>query len=226
MKPTTHYFAQTPSTQDAARQLLANGQAKIGDIVIADRQTNGRGRHGRTWISPIGGLYLTVILPSDPLISLKCGLAIVCALGANSVPAGLKWPNDVLVKGRKIAGVLVETDRAVCFVGVGLNLASAPLACATYVAAHTEDADRDRWGRTIADSLAAMASQAFDVDAYRSVCLTLGRRVRIDSSDPNKRIEGMAVVIDEMGRLVLNTASGTQAVSSGECLHLEEADGG
>ena len=222
MTRTMHHIGQTPSTQEIARQLLKNGQAQVGDTVVADRQTDGRGRYGRTWISPAGGLYLTAILAYDALISLRCGLAVVRALESNGISAGLKWPNDVLVNDRKIAGVLVETDGTICFAGIGLNLTSAPLATATCVAAHTGTTDRNCWSHAIADSLAAITSQAFDWDHYRRTCLTLGRQVRIERLAPKEPIEGRAVDIDDVGRLIVRTMFGTQAISSGECLHLRE----
>ncbi|MCK5828204.1 biotin--[acetyl-CoA-carboxylase] ligase, partial [Candidatus Bipolaricaulota bacterium] len=128
-----HTIGRTSSTQHIARRLIEQGLASMGDAVVADEQTTGQGRFGRSWISPRGGLYATIILPSGPLLSLKAGLALVRALRRAGVSAGLKWPNDVLVEDRKIAGVLVEAAEEHSLVGIGLNLISSPLDSSTCV---------------------------------------------------------------------------------------------
>ena len=220
MESTIHHIDRTTSTQQEARRLIAEGKAEYGDIVVANEQTAGRGRFGRTWISPSGGLYATVILPSDPLISLKAGLAIVRVLRSVGINAGLKWPNDVLVEGRKIAGVLIETDGDHSLVGIGLNLTLAPLDTATCVARYVELFDRDEWVQSIAGALIEISQETFDLDEYRGSCLTLGSSVRINGIGSDLPIEGIAVDVDESGRLHVRTRTGRRIVSSGECLHL------
>ena len=191
---------------------------------MAEEQTAGRGRFGRSWISPSGGLYATVILPSDELMSLKAGLAVVRALRSRGINAGLKWPNDVLVEGGKIAGVLIETTGELSLVGIGLNLTLAPLDTATCVAHHVELVDRDEWAREIASQLIEMSQGSFDLDEYRGACLTLGNCVRIDGFANDLSGEGIAIDVDKSGRLLVKTRTGTRAVSSGECLHLRPSN--
>jgi len=227
MESTIHHIERTTSTQLEARKLIAEGSAKSGDIVLANEQTAGRGRFGRTWISPNGGLYATVILPDTPLLSLKAGLAVVRALRSVGLDAGLKWPNDVMMEDRKIAGVLVETDGDRSLVGIGLNLASAPLETATCVARHVDaPLDRDEWARTIAGALFELSAEESVLDEYRGVCLTLGSPVRIDGIGKDPPVEGIAADIDDSGRLVVQTTKGKRTVSSGECLHLRAANPG
>jgi len=122
------------STMDAARA-CARGGAPDGTVVVARRQTQGRGRHGRDWFSPEGNLYASILLrPGRPPARLS-ELGFIVALAAadavdSLLPDGhakLKWPNDVLIDGQKIAGILVEIvedDAAV--IGIGLNIAQAP----------------------------------------------------------------------------------------------------
>ena len=220
MQATVHHIDQTTSTQVEARRLIAKGHAEIGDVVVADQQTAGRGRFGRTWISPRGGLYATMILSADPLISLKAGLAVVRSLRSVGINAGLKWPNDVLVEGRKIAGVLVEKDGEHVLVGIGLNLTLAPLDTATCVALYSDMTNRDEWAQTIARTLTEMSSGDLDLGEYRSACLTLGCTVLIDSAVADPPVQGTAVDVDENGALVVQTRGGERSVSSGECLHL------
>lgn len=111
------WFAELDSTM-----LEAKRDPQPGRIVVADRQTAGMGRHGRTWLSPAGeGLYVSFVLriPISPVISLAVGLAAREAIGD---PADLRWPNDVLLSGSKCAGVLVQSDPDVVIAGIGINV--------------------------------------------------------------------------------------------------------
>src|SRR5207237_2790007 len=111
-------LASTPSTQDVARDL------PVGTAVVADFQTAGRGRLRRVWEAPPGtALLASFVMPARPLASLAAGVAAAHACGPS---ARLKWPNDVLLHGAKLAGILAErlADRVV--LGIGVNLTAAP----------------------------------------------------------------------------------------------------
>ena len=122
------------STMDAARAAAHDG-APDGTVVVAGRQTQGRGRHGRDWFSPEGNLYASILLrpglPPGRLSELGFVVALAAADAVDAVlPGGrarLKWPNDVMVDGRKIAGILVEiVEHNAAVIGIGLNIAHAP----------------------------------------------------------------------------------------------------
>ena len=117
-------LAEVSSTNDYARSIA--GEVPEGTVVLAERQTAGRGRKGRRWASPEGGLWMSVILKPgfvDPRIVFVGALSVVDALADFGVASGIKWPNDVWVRGRKIAGVLVEgKGEKHVIVGVGLNV--------------------------------------------------------------------------------------------------------
>ena len=126
-------LVECTSTNDEAARLARAG-ARHGTIVIADAQTKGRGREGRTWLSPAGGLYLSAVMrPPLPLnlvppMTLAIGVGLCDALRAVGANATLKWPNDVLIDSKKLAGVLVESqsqgNKLDCvIVGIGVNLA-------------------------------------------------------------------------------------------------------
>ena len=135
-------FAEVASTNDEARQrALAGDPGRVW--FVAERQSSGRGRHGRFWVSPAGNLYASALLidPCAPEhaaeLGFVAGLALVDALDALAARMGsavkfeLKWPNDVLFAGAKLAGVLVEgltmgEGRLAAIVGIGVNCASAP----------------------------------------------------------------------------------------------------
>ncbi len=133
-----HWFADVDSTQRAARD-LARGGAPEGTVVIAERQSAGRGRLGRQWHSPPGlNLYCSVVLrpalapAAVPQLALVAGVAVAAAVAEETgCHPALKWPNDVLLEGRKVAGVLTEMDAEVervhhVIAGIGVNL-NAPL---------------------------------------------------------------------------------------------------
>jgi BirA family biotin operon repressor/biotin-[acetyl-CoA-carboxylase] ligase len=121
-RPRLH-LRETGSTNEVARELAARG-APHGTLVTARTQTAGRGRQGRAWIAPPGGALLgsLVLRTPDPLLSLRGGLAVADVAGER---ARVKWPNDVLVDGRKIAGVLAEgrPQEGWAVLGIGINLA-------------------------------------------------------------------------------------------------------
>ncbi len=146
----------TSTNDEAAR--YARAGANHGTVVIAERQDAGRGREGRAWASPTGGLYFSAVLrPPLPLaavppLTLAIGIAVCDAARAFGAAAQLKWPNDVLVAKKKLAGVLVETqsqggrlDSVV--VGIGVNLASVPAEVAHHAASLdlVGAADRERF---------------------------------------------------------------------------------
>ncbi len=118
-------FEEATSTQDAA---IAGGLIG-GDVCTAIRQTAGRGRRGNTW-DATGGVALTVVLDaSTPMLPIAVGAALAASLN-NALPrvqVGIKWPNDIIVEGRKLAGILIEERGGRCLVGVGLNVLEPPV---------------------------------------------------------------------------------------------------
>lgn len=151
------------STNDEAARLARAGAAH-GTVVIAATQTGGRGREGRPWASPAGGLYVSAVLrPPLPLadvppMTLAIGVATCDAARACGAPAVLKWPNDVLVEGRKLAGILVEAHSQggkleAVVVGIGVNLERTPDAVAkagiSLAEASTTVVDRDAFVATL-----------------------------------------------------------------------------
>ena len=134
------HLACVESTNDTAKQLAANG-AKGGTLVWADEQTRGRGRGGHEWHSPLGNLYSTIILRPGKPAKETAGLSFIAALAIGdavqellpqNATLSLKWPNDVLIDGKKVAGILLESATVVdddvkwVVVGCGVNIANYP----------------------------------------------------------------------------------------------------
>lgn len=212
----------------------ARAGAAEGLVVVAERQTAGRGRFDRRWESPPrAGLTLSVLLRPDRIsgwLPLLAGVALaetVQRLGA--LDAVLKWPNDLLIDGRKCAGILAESVGDGVVVGVGLNVTlredELPVPAATsLLLAGSACTDRDPLLRAFLRALADRYRQwcadtgAGDLRAaYRGLCATLGREVRVALPDGSE-LTGTASDVDSAGRLVL--AGVPTPVAAGDVVHL------
>ncbi|RPJ70671.1 MAG: biotin--[acetyl-CoA-carboxylase] ligase [Desulfobacteraceae bacterium] len=233
---TVHYFPEVASTMDIARKLARDGCPPFS-VVVADRQTKGRGRLQRSWHSEAGGLYFTVVLrPAlpplmSPRVSFSAALALVLTLRERfDVAATLKWPNDILVGERKLAGMLsemeAETDRiAYVNVGIGLNLNNDPSGAApaatTLKAVLGRPVSRTRLLQAYLDALEAQLAAIEDADVmaqWKAHTVTLGRRVDIVTQ--RETVSGTAVDVDENGSLILQLADGSlKTVIYGDCFH-------
>jgi BirA family biotin operon repressor/biotin-[acetyl-CoA-carboxylase] ligase len=225
----------------------ARAGAAEGLVIVADHQAAGRGRLGRVWETPPGqALTVSFLLrPSVPVgrwpwLPLVTGIAVVDALESVGVTgAGLKWPNDVLVGERKLAGILAERVEtpplpAAVVIGVGLNVAQeawmlpdSAVSLATLGVAASRDEVLDALAAALAARYAAWVARVGDPDAgvgaaYRRRCRTLGRTVRVELPGGD-RVEGTAVDIDESGCLVVDTGPARIAVSAGDVVHVRPA---
>ncbi len=203
------WFAELDSTNRLAADLVRAG-APDGVVVGADHQTAGRGRRGRTWDSrPGASLLVSVILrPAPALVTLAAGVAAAEACEAVAgVAVGLKWPNDLLLDGAKLGGILSELVGDAAVVGLGLNLAWAPAGAAMLGA----EVDRDV---LLHAYLAGLGTPGAVLDRYRRRCTTLGRRVRVEL--PGGAVEGLATDVDDDGRLLVDG----RAIAAGDVVHL------
>ena len=215
------HLRRTASTNDRARALAAAG-APHGTVVTAGEQTAGRGRQGRAWSAPPGrALLMSVVLrEAHTLLPLAAGLAVARACGAAT---RLKWPNDVLLDGRKVAGILAEgrPQEGWAVLGIGVNVAVRPEDLppelhATAAGLGLGPVDVPRVLARVLDELQialALPSTAL-LDAWRPLDALLGRPVRWGDG------EGVATGIDGDGRLLVERADGAGvALNAGE-VHL------
>lgn len=122
-------FDKISSTQDYAHDLIARGDAHNKTIIQALAQSAGRGRYRRTWVSHHGNLYASFIYKTterDPKLSYAVAVAIAETLIALGMMPEIKWPNDVLIKGKKISGVLIEYSQSFVIIGIGINIKTCP----------------------------------------------------------------------------------------------------
>jgi BirA family transcriptional regulator, biotin operon repressor / biotin---[acetyl-CoA-carboxylase] ligase len=226
------------STNDEAKRLARAG-ATAGTVVWALHQTAGRGRRGRRWISPRGNLYASFVLRPDfpPRHASQLGFVAALAVGdalrevvPDPAKIAYKWPNDVLIDGRKIAGLLIESEigedgvLSIVVVGVGINLASAPGGTevpATCVAAlggerPTPDGMLEMLATHLDGWLKRWRAAGFVPirGAWLAAAASLGRpiRVRLEQAELHGRFRD----IDGDGTLLLETADGMRRISAGE----------
>ncbi|HEX3334937.1 MAG TPA: biotin--[acetyl-CoA-carboxylase] ligase [Jatrophihabitans sp.] len=241
--------AETPSTNAA---LLADTGAPDRSVLVAEHQVAGRGRFDRTWTSPPGaGLTFSVLLrPGVPLarlgwLPLLAGVALHEAVrGTTGVDAVLKWPNDLLAAGTggKLAGILAQTADDAVVVGIGLNVSTTAAELPTETATSLElcgarTVDRTDLLAAILRRLDVRCAQWVDVDGdaaacglaadYGKVCATLGQSVRVTlgggAAGAGPVVQGLASAVDPVGRLIVRTAQGEQAVSAGDVEHVRPA---
>jgi len=229
------YHDAIDSTNARARELATAGERDV--VVLADEQTGGRGRLERSWASPSGGIWLSVVLSADrppsaaPVYTLAAAVAVVRAVDPCGVEASIKWPNDVLVARdrdeRKLAGILTEMageqDRIewlVVGIGVNANVDREELpAGATSLRALVGDVDRRAVAQRLLEALDALRSDPDGVlAAWREHASTLGRQIRVET--PIETVVGRAVDVTFPGTLVIETDEGRQSVSAGDCEHL------
>ena len=223
------------STNRRARDLAAEGQRDV--VVLADEQTGGRGRLDREWVSPSGGIWLSILLAPEipaahaPIYTLAAAVATTRAVRDLGVEATIKWPNDVLVGDRKLAGILTEmegeADRISWLaVGIGLNANVDPEALhenATSLRAEVGDVDRRAVTQTLIEEFHRLDGDHDAIlPAWREYSATLGRRVRVDT--PEGELVGEAVDISVPGALEIETDDGRKTVTAGDCEHLRPAD--
>ena len=238
-----HWFAEVGSTNDVAKQLAEEG-ALHGEVVIAEAQTAGRGRRGRAWVSPAGrNVYLSVVLRPDlpptraSELTLLAAVAVCEAVRQAGVPAAIKWPNDLLANGKKVAGVLTEmasemdqVQWVVLGIGVNVNAEASDFPAelrglATSVAIERGDpVPRALFAAALITSLEEWldrhAAEGFAPvrQAWRVMSDTLGREVRVRVGD--RELEGVAEDVDDAGALLVRTPRGRERVLAGDVEHL------
>ncbi|MBQ7516046.1 MAG: biotin--[Schwartzia sp.] len=233
------HFDMTTSSNEEAKKLAAQG-AEDGTVVVAEEQGAGKGRLSRGWFSPRQkGIWFSVILrpaflPQEaPKCTLLAAVAIVRAVRAFGVEAGIKWPNDVLYEGRKFVGILTEMNAEMerihyIVIGSGVNVNLRPsdfppevrdIATSLSII-KGEPLPRAKLFAAILDAMEELYFDAIEngfgavFDEWRRYSVTLGQEVNVIGV--NETFAGTAVDIDEDGALLIDTASGRRRVLAGD----------
>ncbi|MFT3861773.1 biotin--[acetyl-CoA-carboxylase] ligase [Micropruina sp.] len=230
--------ACVPATGSTNADLAAEAVAGApsGAVLVADHQRAGRGRFERRWEAPPGtSVAVSVLLrPGDvPMerwlwLPLVTGVAVAEGLrSAAGVDAAVKWPNDVLIEGRKVCGILSERVGDAAVIGMGINTTLAadelPVPTATSLALEGSQASVTAVVGGVLLALEQGYRRWLDGDDLRAWfgrhCSTIGRPVRVQQSE-SLSVEGLALGVDEWGRLVVRTPLGERAFAAGDVLHL------
>lgn len=233
---------ETGSTNADLTSRAAAGEDIGGAVLLAEYQSAGRGRHGRSWSAPARSqISMSVAVDTagvSPVgwgwLPLLTGLAVAQTVRDLGVDAGLKWPNDVLVGDGKLAGILAEVSAPVVVIGLGLNVSFSederpdPNAVSLSMLGH--NADRNELTIALLQTLstrlarwrAASGGDAQLAADYRSASSTIGSRVRAVLPGDSE-IVGVATGIDDAGRLLIDENGTTVTVSAGDVTHLRQA---
>jgi BirA family biotin operon repressor/biotin-[acetyl-CoA-carboxylase] ligase len=232
---------QASSTNAVA--LSSVGQRQSGSVILAEIQKEGRGRLSRSWASPPGGIWMSLILKPDiPLsrvyrINMAASVSICRAISRLGLEAGIKWPNDILIQEKKVCGILTELGAQMdrldyVVVGVGLNANNDTAAFpsqwrSTSLAAELgRSIDRCALIAAILNEMEkaidSMESQEI-YEEWRSLSLSLGERVRISSAEGD--LLGQVVDLDGDGALILQQGREKRRILAGDCIHLRPEGG-
>lgn len=234
-----YYFDSIDSTNTKAKELAEEGHPG-GTLVVADRQTAGKGRRGRSWESPSGiGIFMTLMLKPEinpnnaSMLTLVAAMATTRAIRrVTGVPAMIKWPNDIVMNGKKVCGILTEMSAQFDYInhiviGIGINVHNeefpeeiAQTASSLYVEsgqhihrASLIEAFLEEFEDVYAEYLKTEDMEGL-VKEYDSMLVNRGRQVRV--LDPKEPFEGKAKGITKKGELIVDTWESRKLVSSGE----------
>jgi len=239
------FFKEVDSTNAQATRQAKNG-AGDGTILLAEVQNAGYGRMNRHWTSPKGGLWLSIILRPDivpkhaTIITLMGACSVAEALkSTHGMEAKIKWPNDVLISGKKVCGIMTEMrtrgneiDYVILGLGINVNFPVTDLPQDIRETATTlqRECEKDVSTRKLFKTLILELDDMYDkllsrqsgfiLDSWRGKSDTLGQQVRVVTI--KESIEGNAVDIDESGALIVRTEDGKMRnIIAGDCVHLE-----
>jgi BirA family biotin operon repressor/biotin-[acetyl-CoA-carboxylase] ligase len=239
-----HYFDEVNSTNEKANELAAN--VEEGTVIIAKKQKKGIGRFDREWISPKGGVYVSVILkpkisPIDaPKITLITGIAVAKVIRKLGLDAKLKWPNDVLIHGKKVGGILTsistKNDKIdYIIVGIGINanvdISDFPKELQESATSLKEELKKEvSMEKVMEDILYEVeinyeifkfkkGNFAYLLNEWKRLSNTIGKKVKIKMR--TEVIEGDAVGVNRDGALIMKLEDGSlKNIIAGECIHL------
>lgn len=243
-----HYYPEVDSTNEVAKRLAQEG-APEGTVVIAESQRSGRGRRGKKWISPSGGVWMTIILRPDippskaPQLTLVTGVAVAETLDQEcGLDVGIKWPNDILIGEKKVCGILTEgsanpkgLEYVVVGIGIDLNVdvANFPADLREGATSLKHELEKEISGVKLVQRFLVNFENLYNnfksgqfpeiLKEWRRLSKTVGCDVEVHKK--GRIVRGEAVGINREGMLILEMDDGTlRKVISGECTHLKKND--
>ncbi|UTB33215.1 MAG: biotin--[acetyl-CoA-carboxylase] ligase [Methanobacterium sp. ERen5] len=240
-----HYFNEVDSTNEVAKYLAEEG-AEEGTVVVAETQNKGKGRRGKTWISPPGGIWMSVILrPEIPphrasQLTLVTGVVVAKTIKEElNIDVGIKWPNDILIGDKKVCGILTEVNATLdkvkyLVVGIGIDMnVDVPMLPSDLQKGATSlknELDTEINGALLVQRFLLKFENIYSdfkegkfpeiLNEWRAMSSTIGTSVEVRTK--GKRVQGYAVGINKEGILIIEMEDGSlRKMISGECLHLK-----
>ncbi len=209
------HFNSVTSTQEIAKMIK-----KENVVILADEQKSAYGRNGRKWFSPIGGLWFTIILKGEnDLIPLAAGVAIAKALKKEGIEVGIKWPNDIIYRGKKLAGIIAERSGEFVFLGIGINLKNEIPEELQSIAIALPDLDPQSLLENILNEIDMEKEKI--IEEWKKYDVIIGKRICVENGE---RICGLAVDICEDGSLLIKTEKGEKRIYAGDVHIIQMGD--
>lgn len=243
-----HYFDEVNSTNEKANELAVD--VEEGTVIIAEKQKKGIGRFGREWISPKGGVYVSVILkpkisPIDASkMTLIAGIVVAKVIRKLGLDAKLKWPNDILIHRKKVGGILTSISTKeykidYIIVGIGINanvdISTFPKEVQKSVTSLKEELKREVSTEKIIEDILYEIEMNYEIfkfkkgnftyllNEWKRLSDTIGKKVKINMR--TEVIEGEAVAVNSDGALILKLEDGSlKNIIAGECIHLRNGE--
>lgn len=224
-------YRQIDSTNDEAKRLIEKGLSE-DSVIFAHSQLSGKGRNGRTWQSPEGNLYFSIVIKREVSLADAAQLSFVAAIATGNFLAALedkikpqyKWPNDVLIDGQKISGILLESYNNYIIIGVGINISRPPIDIdkpSTYLAKYGKSYQIDKnllekWLLSFNKPFNLWKKSGFSAirESWIENAWNLGEEIQLKPG--NDIIKGIFKDINAQGELVLESNGHTTLISSGE----------
>jgi len=243
-----HYYPEVDSTNEVAKRLAQEG-APEGTIVIAESQRSGRGRRGKKWLSPSGGVWMTIILRPDippskaPQLTLVTGVAVAETMDQECrLDVGIKWPNDILIGEKKVCGILTEAsanphglEYVVVGIGIDLNVDvdNFPPELRKGATSLKQELEKEISGVKLVQQFLYNFETLYNdfktgkfpeiLTKWRRLSKTIGTYVEVHKK--GGIVRGEAVGVNREGVLILETDDGNlRKIISGECIHFKEDD--
>ncbi|MCK4252043.1 biotin--[acetyl-CoA-carboxylase] ligase [candidate division WOR-3 bacterium] len=230
-----YYFDSIDSTNLYARSLI--NKAPEGTVVLADQQTEGKGRFGKKWYSPEGGIWMSTILkPGNvSLISITAGVAVCETFHINGIILGLKWPNDILLNGKKVAGILTEIidDTIILGIGINLNITKFPDELDGIASSIFLETKKHLDKKMICNLLYKQLDEFYSMlknnmtfeilTKWRHYAVLLGKEVIVEMGD--EKLSGRVLDINNNGALVIMRPNGRIDYILGGVCYMKKNDG-
>lgn len=241
-----HYFNEVDSTNEVAKYLAEQG-AEEGTVVVAEIQNKGKGRRGKTWISPPGGIWMSIVLRPDipphkaSQLTLVTGVVVAKTIKDElNIDVKIKWPNDILIGEKKVSGILTEVNATMdkvnyLVIGIGIDMnvdvPRLPSDLQKGATSLKNELDTEINGALLVQKFLLKFENIYNdfkdgkfpdiLNEWRAMSSTIGTSVEVRTR--GKRVRGDAVGINQEGILIVEMEDGSlRKMISGECLHLNE----